>query len=317
MDAGPWQAIPPPPPYPPASGPRYAAPTWPPPPPPPGPVYGYAAPQVYWQPVPYGAPVPAPRRSWVTWLAVALACLAACVPVFGTVAGASTSARTGLHSVSGISSTPWSAEFVDSSGLPARWDPCTPIHYVVNPDGAPFGANDEVARAVARLSAASGLNFIDDGTTSERPSRDRDPYQPASYGNSWAPILVSWSSAQETDLLDDPRAEAVTVPIAVNSRSHTGGGSLVSAEVALNTARQLPVGFGPGPSEGEVLMHELGHAVGLGHVASMSEAMYPSVRGIAQYGQGDLDGFAAVGAAAGCHPAPAARELAVIHPPVG
>ena len=93
------------------------------------------------------------------------------------------------------------------------------------------GATADVAEAVRRLSAASGLQFIDDGTTTERPSRGRDPYQPARYGASWAPILISWSSAQETDLLDDPRAEAVTVPIAVNSRSGSGGGSLVSAEV--------------------------------------------------------------------------------------
>ena len=64
-------------------------------------------------------------------------------------------------------------------------------------------------------------------------------------------------------------------------------------------------------------MHELGHAVGLGHVSNIGDAMYPTVRGLAAYGPGDLEGFAAVGAAAGCHPAPAPHALTVPPLPQG
>ena len=213
----------------------------------------------------------------------------------------------GLHAVAGISDHAWSAEFVDDHGVPARWDPCTPIHFVVDLAYAPAGALGDVQQAFARLAQATGMTFVDDGVRQERPERDRAAYQPDAYGQRWAPMLVSWSPPAQTDLLGDPHAQAVTVPIAVPGGG--SGGSIVTAEVVLNADRLLPVGFGPGPSEGEVLMHELGHAVGLGHVSSRTEAMYPSVRGVAAYGPGDLAGLDTLGRPSGCHPAPAAHPL--------
>jgi hypothetical protein len=267
--------------------------------------------------VPRLAPVllPSARRrpSWVGWLA-AVASVAFAVPM---LLGAARMPRSGgLHAVTAISSQQWSAEFVDNQGKPARWDPCTPIHYVVDFLYAPVGALSDVQQALANLAQASGMTFVYDGARSERPMRSRSPYQPDVYGDRWAPVLLSWSPPAETDLLNDPGAEAVTVPIALPGRVGVGG-SIVSAEVVMNAARQLPVGFGPGPSEGEVLMHELGHAVGLGHVDSRDEAMFPSVRGIAAYGTGDLAGLRALGQPAGCHPAPSARALPEVGSSVG
>jgi hypothetical protein len=224
---------------------------------------------------------------------------------------------TGLHAVTAISAQPWSAEFVDSSGLPARWDPCKPIHYVINPQYSHAGATAEVEEAITRLQRASGLRFVLDGTTKERPTRGRQAYQPQVYGQVWAPVLISWSPPSGTDLITSAKSEAVTVPVAVVGASRKGGGAIVSAEIVLNTDRQLPVGFGSGPSEGEVLMHELGHSVGLGHVSNIGDAMYPTVRGLASYGPGDLAGFAAVGAAAGCHAAPPPHQLVVPPLPEG
>jgi hypothetical protein len=224
-----------------------------------------------------------------------------------------------LHAVPGVSDQPWVAEFVDSAGRPARWDPCTPIDYVVDLAGAPAGALADVTDALARLSAASGLVFHYDGPTDEVASAEREPYQPARYGSRWAPVLIAWSSPERTSVLQaqqGEQAEAVTVPIAVPDRRGQGG-SLVSGEVVMNTDHQLPAGFGPGLSEGEVLMHELGHVVGLGHVSDIGDAMYPTVRGIAEYGPGDLAGLAAVGRAAGCHPAPAAYALHLVPSTVG
>jgi hypothetical protein len=294
VDVDAWPAIPPPPPAPPTLVP-----------------YGYVVTAQPWAPPPTVAPT---RRGWVAVTAVLLAAASVAVSVLAVMVRPAGSDPTGLHAVTAISSQPWTAEFVDSSGLPARWDACMPIHYVINPEYAHAGAAVEVAEAIRRLEAASGLQFVLDGTSTERPTRGRQAYQPAAYGQAWAPVLISWSPPTGTDLLADPRAEAVTVPVAVVGASRKGGGSIVSAEVVLNTNRQLPLGFGPGPSEGEVLMHELGHAVGLGHVSNIDDAMYPTVRGLASYGPGDLEGFAAVGAAAGCHAAPPAHELFV--PPV-
>jgi hypothetical protein len=299
VDVRPWQAIPPPP-APPSLPPYgYLIPVQPRPP---------GVPPGYWQ-VPLAPPPPRRRRRWVAWVAAGVAALSAAVPVLASLPQHAAADSGGLRSVTAISAAPWTAEFVDDSGLPARWDPCQPIHYVVDLANAPSGAMSDVQVAIGRLSTATGMTFVLDGTTKERASRTRPAYQPKVYGNGWAPILIAWSSAAGTDLLSDPTSEAVTVPVAVKSAGGTGGGSIVTAEIVLNTARQLPVGFGPGPSEGEVLMHELGHVVGLGHVDSKAEAMFPSVRGVARYGPGDLAGFAAVGLPAGCHAAPAAHPV--------
>ena len=50
-----------------------------------------------------------------------------------------------------------------ASSEPVAFDPCRPVHYVVRPDQAPPGAQDLLTQALADVSAATGLQFIDDG----------------------------------------------------------------------------------------------------------------------------------------------------------
>ncbi|MFC7484248.1 hypothetical protein ACFQX7_35395 [Luedemannella flava] len=68
-------------------------------------------------------------------------------------------------------------------------------------------------------------------------------------------------------------------------------------------------GFGAGPktglqgTRGQLLMHEIGHAVGLGHpkIKDKWEIMYPTMtRKPAVYGKGDQVGLRALGTGAGC-----------------
>lgn len=61
-------------------------------------------------------------------------------------------------------------------------------------------------------------------------------------------------------------------------------------------------GFGSGTTRGEMLLHELGHVVGLNHVSSSSQLMYPVLiaRTVASYKTGDLRGLSVVGRPAGC-----------------
>jgi hypothetical protein len=207
----------------------------------------------------------------------------------------------------------WSPSYVDDKNRPARWDPCTPIHYVVLTRWMPKGGRADLAVALSRLSKASGLVFVDDGETQELPGQQRPAYQPQRYGKRWAPLLVGWLPADRTDLGLGGGVAGVTVAVAIPGPK---GGSIVTGQVALDSEHQLPAGFGPGATEGEVLLHELAHAVGLGHVLDPTQVMYPqTTNSESQYGAGDRAGLAALGRPAGCHAAPAPRTLRTVVEP--
>ncbi len=193
-------------------------------------------------------------------------------------------------------------------GSPARWDPCTPIHYVVNLTDAPPTAAADVAGAIARVSAATGIGFVADGITDEEPSRSRPNEEPARYGHRWAPLLIAWIHGASSDFIttDGALGEGGATWVAP-----AGGPDVyVTGQVAISadTTRNLPAGFGAGATIGLLLLHELGHVVGLAHVTDPAEVMYPRLqpRDAAAYGPGDLAGLAALGHARGCDPAPAA-----------
>jgi hypothetical protein len=223
--------------------------------------------------------------------------------------GARADAEWPLHAVAGPAPAEygWSPSYLDDHGRPARWDPCRPLHFVVLSAYRPATGRADLTAALARLSAASGLTFVDDGDTDEVPSRSRSAYQPARYGKRWAPLLIGWLPPSATDLGLGAGIQGLTVAVAVPGPD---GGSLVTGQVALDGSRPLPAGFGPGVTDGEVLLHELAHAVGLGHVLDPTQVMYPqTTNSESTYGAGDRAGLAAVGRPAGCHRAPAPYAL--------
>ena len=88
-----------------------------------------------------------------------------------------------------------------SDGDPVGWDHCDPIHYVVNPAGAPDDWEDIVRGGVAEITDASGFQFQYDGTSIERSFSKRvgDADDPP-------PVLIAWANSTEVPDLEGSTA---------------------------------------------------------------------------------------------------------------
>jgi hypothetical protein len=185
-------------------------------------------------------------------------------------------------------------------GLPTRWNPCEPIHYVVNASLAPQGSLGDVHEAISRISAATGIAFVYEGPTDEEATTYREIFQPDRYGDRWAPILIAWADPDISDFPfehDDRVAAAVARPAIPPTRFED---VYVSGWMALNADDPNVPGFDLPGQQGPVILHELGHLMGLGHVNTVGEIMHPSGGGVVDLGPGDREGLRELGASGGC-----------------
>ena len=192
--------------------------------------------------------------------------------------------------------------FIDTvNGRPVRWNPCSPIHYVVNLTNAPPGSLADVTAAVKTISDASGIAFVYDGLSTETPKPSRPVYQSDRYGAHWAPVLIGWV---------DPKLGGFSFARDAQGREAIGlGGPIwsnadptqyVSGFVVINDKYGYPPGFGSPFVQGATILHELGHVVGLGHVKAQGELMEYAGGGVATFGPGDREGLRKLGRPAGC-----------------
>lgn len=180
-------------------------------------------------------------------------------------------------------------------GSPVAWDPCRPVHYVIRPTGAPAGGNDLLRWAFGQISAATGLSFVDDGSTDEAPNAQRPKYQPQRYGDRWAPVLVAWSDPVEWPplaggVLGRAGPESFGIMDKDNER-------FVSGQAVFNgPTLDLQLRTGEDNKARAVLLHELGHLVGLGHVTDPYQVMYESnAYPLPSYRSGDRRGLELLG----------------------
>ncbi|UDY37937.1 hypothetical protein [Dermatobacter hominis] len=185
---------------------------------------------------------------------------------------------------------------------PVTWDPCRPIHYVVNPAGQPEGGQELIEAAIAKASAATGLQFVADGTTDETWEKQRDPYLPDRYGERWAPVLISWSTEQETPPLGGYVA-GLGGPASVGLSEDDV--TNVSGDIVLDATDISAVLEGPGGAAAAqgIIQHEVGHLVGLDHVADPAQLMNTegSPTSATDWGAGDLRGLHELGSGT-CRP---------------
>jgi hypothetical protein len=182
----------------------------------------------------------------------------------------------------------------DDKKTAVAWSPCRPVHYVVRAKNQPSWGAAALRAAFAQLHKATGLTFVYDGTTTEGTRTLKTLYQPQRYGDRWAPVVISWTKPSETKILKGTVAGVTNV---FWWQVGTEPAALVSGMVQLDTPDLVRIARLAGTTSARgVILHELGHLVGLGHVKDKRQNMYPviSARNV-RYASGDLAGLKLLG----------------------
>lgn len=181
---------------------------------------------------------------------------------------------------------------------PAAYDPCRPLHIVVNKEKAPKGADKLLKDAIAQVGPAAGLKIIVEGETDELTRESRAPKDPTRYGNRWSPVLVAWT----TPTRDTRLASAVGIGGSVTLEDKAGRPWNVSGMVNLDGADFTKILARPSGRKQAVavIAHELGHVVGLAHPDAEGQLMTVNDTGMMTvdgpgrltWGKGDRRGLA-------------------------
>lgn len=199
-----------------------------------------------------------------------------------------------------------------------RWNPCqSAVTYAVNArlaGGTTAARNSAVAdvrSAFKRVSNRTGIPFRFAGRTSEIPNNGKN--ESWSNRQKAAEIVVAWVNPSRpkyrSNLITDSGGSYPSGVGGWMMRAWTDSGGRWQAAigrgfVVINSEQNsaYKAGFGSGVTRGALLLHEIGHAVGLGHVGTTSEIMYPTMlkRSFSKYKEGDRTGLSRVGKPLGC-----------------
>lgn len=175
---------------------------------------------------------------------------------------------------------------------PIAWDPCRKIRYAVNPSGGPDGSVAMVRDSVAEVSRLTGLQFEYVGSTDDRP-RWRGEHE-------WLPrpkayeVLVSWATSREVPALAGRVAGiggSQAFGLDAGHMRYVSGGATLDRD-SFEAMESQPDGRA---YQRAIVLHELGHVVGLGHVDDPRQLMYENNVGQLDFADGDRAGLATLG----------------------
>ncbi len=184
-------------------------------------------------------------------------------------------------------------------GYKVQFNACAPVRWRFNPHGAPLGAKAEVKAAFKQLSAATGIRFVNAGKTRAIPGSNRHPWP----GNT--NMVVAWARPSQTkwDLHGNVIGRGGQINTAY-ARTAKGKRAyqITRSGLVLDSTFPAPAGFVGPNARGSIIVHELGHVVGLGHTTDNNQQMYPSAENVwnGVYQAGDLNGMRHVGLMTGC-----------------
>ena len=246
------------------------------------------------------------RRASSLWPAVAVTLATALCGVIGAVVVLST---TGADAAGYRVKT---VRLASGAETAARWNPCQKaITWRANLKGLKTSQRKmmlaQFKSAFIRLSRANGMTYRYAGSTPFIPRQENLVAQPAD-------IVLATVKTSETDLGFTERSLGFGGVLWATWYGNQGeGAAVVRGYVVIppSALAQLRPGFGSGRTQGDVILHELGHATGLDHVPSRSSLMYPTLTAAAPngYARGDLDGLSRLGVRPGCIVVPARVDI--------
>lgn len=177
----------------------------------------------------------------------------------------------------------------DAHGNVARWDPCSPLKWKVG-DGVNRGVLwKSLLTAIQQLNNSTGLNFQYAGiaTAIEMQEPPTNTLVVTLSDSFPRPLVAGTTRVKYASGVNDSIV-IVGASIKVNSR-------IIKGQLQ---GLVLPV-----------LLHELGHVVGLAHVDDSKNIMYPRAIRAMKYKPNEVSELAMFGASAGCHPVQGSANL--------
>lgn len=183
-------------------------------------------------------------------------------------------------------------------GYKVQFNACRPVRWRLNTQYAPTGVKAEVKGAMKQLAAATGIRFVYAGKTHAIPGSKRRWPGNTNLVVAWAkPSQTSWNLYGNT-IGRGGQIKTVFARTAKGKRAY----QITRSGLVLDNTFAAPAGFVGPNARGSIIVHELGHVVGLGHTGDNNQQMYPSAENVwnGAYQAGDLNGMRHVGLMTGC-----------------